>query len=233
MPITWNIRKSSVLLLLLLLGTGHLSAQRSYQTGFLGSVNLNRSLKDPYDVNVKMENRLIGWRGVQDGIGGKDVYCDLTDVSMLFSRKTGLSAKWAAGYLWRMRDGVSSHRLMQQYIWVRPYNSFRMAWRLAADQTFGRGEESVFRIRCRATAEVPLGGQRVDPGEWYWKLQGEFLVAKVESDFQPEWRAVSLFGYEISERNKLEMGLDYRSRSFHRPDASSQIWLNVNWFVRI
>lgn len=81
--------------------------------------------------------------------------------------------------------------------------------------------------------EVPLGGQRVDPGEWYWKLQGEFLMAKVESDFQPEWRAVSLFGYEISERNKLEMGLDYRSHSFHRPDASSQIWLNVNWFVRI
>lgn len=232
MPIILSIKRALALVLLMGGICVELRAQGSFQSGFLGSMNLNKAFREAYDLNVKWENRLVG-PAVDAGAVRSDIRYELSDLSLLFARKVGLSAKLAGGYLWRIRNGEHHHRFMQQYLWVVPYRSFRMAWRVASDQTFGTEGDWVFRLRCRAGAEVPLNGQVADPGEWYWKLQAESLGSWMPSDFQPELRAVSLFGYEFSERNKLELGADYRLRSFDSPEPSSQLWLNVNWYVKL
>lgn len=231
MRIIWS-SKSCWVLGLLVLSSGILRAQSRFQTGFLGSMNLNRKLTKDLEANFKWEHRVMGPRGTEGIVRDENVFYDLSDASLLVLKKTGVSAKFGGGYLWRAGVDGHMHRLIQQYIWVQRFSAFRLAWRLSSDQSFAREEEAVYRLRLRAVAEIPLNGQVADPGEWYLKLGSEYLSAWSAGTHQPELRLVPLMGYEFSDRNKLEVGLDYRIRNPHLSRRASQYWLNVNWFYK-
>lgn len=226
----WSFKNLLIAVLLMLACNG--MAQSRFQTGFLGSMNLNHSLSKELEANVKWEHRVIGYRGVQGADPERNVFYDLSDASLLVLKKAGVSAKWGGGYLWRMGSDGNMHRLIQQFIWVQRYHAFRLGWRLSTDQSFASGEAAVYRLRLRAVAEIPLNGQVADPGEWYLKLGSEYLSAWSGNRHQPEIRFVPLMGYEFSDRNKLELGMDYRLRNPHLNTHASQYWFNVNWFYK-
>lgn len=210
------------------------TAQSTYRAGYLPGFNLNQKLKNDWGLNYKIEGRAVASRGTLEAPNPYQFDYSLTDLSVLGSRKMGLNSKFAAGYLLRVSDGAPRHRLIQQYTIVKRYTGWRLAQRLASDQTFGAGEDLSIRFRYRLSTDLPLNGQTVDEHEFYFKINHEYLLEFESGAEDLEIRLIPYLGYLIDERNKIELGLDYRLNGLllERPHQHT-LWLAINWFLTI
>ena len=206
-------------------------AQSDYQYGFLPSLNLNKRWKNDWKVNLQIASR----HEIKAGVFGENVDAEyeylLTDVAFVGSKKIGLHHHLAGGYQIRFRDGAIFHRTIQQYVTVRAYNAFRLSHRIAADQTFSTTDRPEFRLRYRTTGVFPLSGNELDPKEWYFKVNTEYLNAIQSKVYDIELRLVPLLGYVFTDANKIEFGMDYRLNSFLNESPSHRFWWSINWFI--
>lgn len=108
-----------------------------------------------------------------------------------------------------------------------------MAHRFSSDQTFNSENPRELRLRYRITAEIPLNGQSVDPGEFYLKLNNEYLNSWQDGEYDLEIRLVPLAGFEFTDNNKLEFGLDYRLSSFLDGSSRNSFWFNIGWYLKV
>jgi hypothetical protein len=240
MPTTLNFRWYFLLFTVLLFAAKNGNPQSFYRVGTLPSVNINFGLKNNWALHFKTESRFLFQSGQfgQEPIRGFDYV--LSDLSMIGSKKTGLNTNLAAGYLIRILENEAIHRTIQQFSIVRQFNSFRLAHRFSADQSFNLNPNEEFklkyveyRIRYRIAAEFPLNGQSVDSREFYLKINNEYLYGWQNSDNDIEIRIVPLVGYNFVDKSKLELGLDYRLDSFLNSTSRNSFWLSINWFFRI
>lgn len=102
-----------------------------------------------------------------------------------------------------------------------------MAHRFALDQTESQNAPTKFRIRYRATLELPLSGTSIDPKEWYLKINNEYLNSFQNKEQSLEMRVVPLVGYKFSEKSKLETGVDYRRNDFLSDDPHPTYWVSL------
>ncbi|TNF40002.1 MAG: DUF2490 domain-containing protein [Bacteroidetes bacterium] len=216
------------------------TAQSLYRVGTMPSVNINYGLNKGWALHFKTESRLLFQSGQfgKEPIRGFDYL--LSDISMIASKKTGLNTNLAGGYLVRILEDQAIHRTIQQFSIVRKYNSFRIAHRFSADQSFNLNPIGKFefkyveyRLRYRIAAEFPLNGQSVDAKEFYLKINNEYLYGWQNSNNDIEIRFVPLLGYNFVDKSKLELGLDYRLDSFLHDTTRNSFWLSINWFFRI
>jgi len=159
-----------------------------------------------------------------------DYQNSLTDISLFGSRKTGLNNKMAAGYQLRLRDGDIIHRLNEQFTLVRKFRRFRLGQRFAADQTFKPDEDMTLRLRYRATPEIPLQGDAADVGEFYVKINNEYLNEFQNGEHELEIRLAPLLGHIISSRSKMEYGIDYRISLLMAGETEHTFWISLNWY---
>ena len=209
------------------------TAQNTYQFGTLPSLNLTKKIKNDWSLNFRTESRQLIRTGEFNGDADKKFEYVLTDFSFIAAKKVGLNSRISGGYLIRFRDAEPVHRILQQYTIVQKMTGFRLAHRFASDQTFSSNESPEFRLRYRLTSEIPLNGQSVDPKELYIKTNNEFLNSLQNSEFDLEIRIVPLLGYDITDSNKIEIGLDYRVNSFLYNNARHTFWMSLNWFIEI
>lgn len=209
-------------------------AQSDYEIGSLPSININTDLNENWALNVRWESRQLFSKGEFGGESQKGLDYILSDFSVIASRKVGLNNNLAGGYLVRLRGSEVIHRLTQRFIIVRRYNSFRVGHRFSSDQTFTEGANTEYRLRYRISAEIPLNGQSVDPQEFYFKINNEYLQSWQGSETDFEIRIVPLLGYGFNDTNKLELGFDYRLDSFINHSSSSHtFWISVGWFFKV
>lgn len=208
-------------------------AQCAYQFGGLPSLNLNKKLKNDWSLNMKIESRQLFERSKINGNADKKYEYVLTDLSLIAAKKIGLNSRIASGYLIRFEDGELSHRFIQQYIIVQKLSGFRLVHRFLSDQTFSTSEKTEFRIRYRITSEIPLNGELVDPGEFYLKINNEYINSLQAMEYVPEIRLAPLLGYDITDRFKIESGLDYRVNSFFKNNTRHSYWFTLNLFIEI
>ncbi|MCR9065686.1 MAG: DUF2490 domain-containing protein [Cytophagales bacterium] len=207
---------------ILVLLSHSLFAQQNISWGLLPSLNFNKKLPRDWSVNFKAEGR----QSLQD----EKNYLQ-TDLSLLSSRKVGLSSTIAMGYLLRLPNGDElRNRLIQQFIIVRRYSALKLSHRFGADQTFGGDEPTVYRLRYRLSSEIPLSGQEVDPKEFFFKLGNEYVNSLEESAFDLEIRGLGFLGYVLNPKAKLEFGLDYRLSSFLKTSARQRSWIGFNLY---
>lgn len=225
--------KYLVLCLWLIQFSNTVCAQSTFQMGGLPSLNFNKKLKNDWSLNSKLESRLLLQRGEVNGDVDKNFNHVLTDFSLIGAKKIGLSSRIAGGYLMRFEGGVINHRFIQQYVTVQKLSGFRLAHRFLSDQTFSASEEPEFRLRYRITSELPLNGESVDPGEYYLKINNEYINSLQAMEYDLEIRLVPLIGYDISERFKVETGLDYRVKSFLTNNTRHSYWMTLNFFIEI
>jgi len=223
--------KRPVILFGLLIISFYLAAQDRYQVGLMPSVNFSTGMGKGWKMNLKAESRQRLLQGTFGEESESEYDYILTDFSAIASRKAGLNNSIAGGYLIRFRDTTVTHRLIQQFTVVNRFDNFRLAQRFAADQSFFEGGTMELRLRYRLSAEVPLSGQSVDPGEFYLKFNNEYLNAFYEDDYDLEIRIVPLAGYEFTDNNKLEFGLDYRLSGFVNNSGRHSFWITFNWFI--
>lgn len=232
--ITLNIRMkyiAAIFLLLSFIVNG--SAQSNYLLGILPSLNLNKGISSEWSLNLKTESRIRFLQGEYGENAISGIHLQLADIALTGSRKTGLNNAIAGGYLIRLRGSQAYHRFIQQFTLVKRLEAFRLAHRFSSDQTFNSDEPWELRLRYRITAEIPLNGQSVDPGEFYLKLNNEYLNSWQEGEPDLEIRLVPLAGFEYTDNNKLELGIDYRLSSFVDGNARSSFWINIGWFLKV
>jgi hypothetical protein len=208
-------------------------AQSSYQFGLLPALNVNQKLSKNWGLNYKAESRISGAEGRFSEIANTDVQYLLTDVSVLASRKVGLNNTIAAGYLTRLEKNSVSHRTIQQYTLVTRYNAFRLAQRFSSDQTFSKEEAAELRLRYRLSFDVPLNGLVVDDREFYLKINNEYLHSLQGGTYGLEIRVVPSLGYAFNDKNKVELGLDYRLSDFLKGPSTHTFWLPISWYISI
>ncbi len=211
----------------------NVGAQSNYQIGTLPAININKSLKNSWRLNFKWESRQLLKRN-RPGIPGESGFdYILSDFALVLSKKVGLNNSIAAGYQIRLRENQLTHRSIQQFTIVKRYTGFRLAHRLASDQTYALGESTEFRLRYRIAAELPLNGEAVDPREFYFKVNNEYLNSFQGKDYDLEIRIVPVVGYVFTDNNKLEFGLNYRASSFLESQVRHSYWIAINWFLKI
>lgn len=229
-----NIKDSHLaLFILFMLFINSASAQSTYQIGLLPSINLNYKLENDWSLNSKIESRQLMRTGEFSGLAESDYTYVLTDLSMITAKKVGLNSRVASGYLIRVREEKLFHRFIQQYTVVQRLAVYRLAHRFASDQTFSLDEKPEFRLRYRIASEVPLNGESIDPKEFYFKFNNEYLNSWQDSDYDLEIRFVPLLGYNLKNNNKIELGLDYRVNSFLKNNTRQSFWVNLNWFIEL
>jgi hypothetical protein len=206
------------------------NAQGSYQAGVLPSLSLNAKFPKDWSLNVKAESRQAFYQGIFGEKGETSYDYVLTDLALIAARKTGIRSAVGGGYVMRIREGAVFHRSAQQMTFTRPYPRFRLAHRFAADQTFSTAEKPAFRLRYRLAAEIPLNGDRVDPGEFYLKAGNEYLNEWQGGDYGLEIRWSPFLGYAFEGGGKLEGGLDYRLDSFLEDASRHRFWIGINWY---
>ncbi len=209
------------------------SAQAEYRAGLLPQINLTTDLSRTWRANLRIESRQIVSEGTFEGNERSGYRYERTDIAGLVLWRIDVGATIGAGYMIRLEDGETAHRFTQQYSTVGRLGTWRTGQRVTTDQTIRRGEPTVFRFRYRLSAEIPLQGQSVDPGEWYAKINNEYLGILEGWALGLEIRAVGVIGLNISDRNKLEFGPDYRTNAFSPGAQRHQFWLYLGWFVTI
>lgn len=207
------------------------AAQATYQIGLLPTVNLNHGWQDRWSVNYKVETRQLFRQGTFGGesVGGPTHL--LTDQSVILGRKVGLHGRLAAGFLYRLQEGANAYRFTQQYSVTQPLSGYRLAHRVVSDQTLSDDEPTVFRLRYRAVAEVPLNGRSADTKEFYFKGGAEILQSGQRADYELEIRLIPMIGYAVSNNQRIEAGLDHRTERFLEGDVRHSFWWSVNWFL--
>lgn len=208
-------------------------AQSTYQMGLLPSLNLNSKLKNDWSINTKIESRQLLQSGVFNVDIDKEYQYVLTDFSLVLAKKVGLNSRIAAGFLLRFEEGELIQRFIQQYAIVQRMSGFRLAHRFVSDQTFSESEKPELRLRYRITSEMPLNGESVDPGEFYLKINHEYLNSFQGSQYDLEIRLIPFIGYDLNDHFKIETGLDYRVDSFLDNNTRHSFWLSMNFFIEI
>lgn len=214
-----------ILLSVFLLFTGCLQAQATFQYGMMPALNFNKKINQRLKINFKTEGRQ---RLYQDGSSIANY--ELTDFSLLLARRTSLDHTLAGGYLIRFRGGARIHRFIQQWAFADNYTNLGLVHRFVFDQTFVPSEAAEFRLRYRASIELPLSGQSLNDRELYLKVNNEYLAALQGMDYDLEIRLVTALGFRITNDNKVELGLDNRFDSFLLDEGRLRSWTSISWY---
>ena len=213
--------------------SNNLFAQSTYRYGTLPSLNLSKKLKNGWKLDSEIESRQRFRRGTfGEGITDRFKH-ERVDVALVAAKKVGLNNKIAGGYMIRLTEEKPRHRVMEQLTLVQVFNAFRMAHRIAADQTFGGEDPLEVRLRYRIGVEFPLNGLFVDPNEFYFKITHEYLNKFSEGEYDLEARLVPTLGYLITDTNKVELAIDYRVDSFIDGGGANNFWLGMNWYLKL
>jgi hypothetical protein len=220
-----------LLAVLIVIATKNVCAQSQTRVGLLPSINYNHKINKDWDVNFKYESRHFVFENSTTQNSNFKYEYSLSDISALVGRKTGLNSKFVLGFLIRIEPDAVSYRTIQQFIFQTKIESFRVAHRIATDQTFSSNEANEFRLRYRVSAEIPLSGQKLDVKEFYFKFNTEALNSIQNNVYDLEFRIVPNIGYVINKQHKLELGLDNRFESFINNQTSLISWITINWFL--
>lgn len=207
-----------------------ITAQSSFQSGILPSINMNSRITKGWRLNTKLESRHQLFRSGQElPFSAKYDYL-LTDLAVLIGRKVRLRNALSGGFLFRHRPGSTGIRLVQQYALTRALRALRLGHRFSADQTWEKNRAAIFRFRYRVSLEIPLEGVRVDAKEWYVKLNQEILHHFTAQAYHMEFRAVPHLGYLFADNSKLEIGLDYRADRLFEKNMRHSLWTRLSWY---
>ncbi len=228
-----GIRKHIIILIFLLFNISICSfAQSIYQIGILPSFTATKKINSKWKIGFNAQSRFSTYKGEFSNSNSfqKDFDYILTDISVLANRKIGLNTSLAVGYLIRFRNVEQHNRLFQQFIISKNYNSIGLAHRFVTDQTFRPNQKAEFRLRYRIAFDKPLKGNKLNTNEFYLNVQNEYLIALQNKEWQNEIRVMPFLGYTITDKKKVELGIDYRIGSLGEQFLENNFWCTLNYY---
>ena len=199
-------------LLALFLVQSMVTAQENLTVYWQPSIAINYKVSEVYSHNFSLQNRNYVLDNEEAGLTIRQL--DLTHFSNL---KLQHNQSIAFGLLYRTREnfdgGANELRLTQQFnITSRPF-IVRLGHRLRAEQRI-TSERIVQRFRYRFTTDFPLRGEQLNVGEPYFIANLEELLSLANAKKpQLDLRLTLHLGWKLSERSKLQLGVEYRTEN--------------------
>lgn len=211
--------KITVSLLLMLLCFSAFS-QENTEFGLLPKVIISNKI----DENSKWINSIESRTFIEDNLQPKH---SLVDVSSIYSRGISENQSINLGYILRFEGEEQIHRTFQHFNVISNLLTLKIAHRFAFEQFYQRKQQTTFRTRYRINVQKPLNGERVDVDEFYLKIGNEYLY-----DFSDlEVRLTPYLGYQLSKKERLEVGFDYRLGDLFAEEQSRNLWFRATWYI--
>jgi hypothetical protein len=230
-----SFRFSRAILLALLLGhSGVLFSQSQLPLVLDSGVDVNKKFASGFTLNMGARYRDL----LVSDLGSRPLAPNSRhlQLSTNLNYQLGLYDRLGGGLMYRFnsvgKDGISNElRFTQEYIHITQINAVRLAHRLKSDQRLFKSLSTEFRFRYRLSADFPLNGLKLDPGEFYALIATETLLNSGEA-FKPEWdqRFNLAFGNQITPFVKAQLDLQYRAESFSN-QLQNQIFLFTSVIV--
>lgn len=199
------------------------------QVGLIPQINSSFKIGDSWKVNTKLEGRQLFFQNpYPDHL--KEAKFERVDAELIATTSLDPLHALGGGYLIRRSNRSFTHRFIQQYSITQKLRSSRMSHRFRTDQTLEKDEALQWRLRYRLSLEKPLNGLELDPGEFYLKLTNEYLGILQDSEGNLEIRGLASLGYDLSDKNRVETGIDYRMEKVMDPTVTHKLFLSIGLY---
>lgn len=231
---TWSKIALGLLMMSFLPIKGLLAQGGSFSSGLVPQLSVSHKISDEFSVNVKAES----WNALLHIPRGEDADWDYDYQGTDFQ----FFATWAFHPLWKVAAGYQlnagpegdiQHLSIQQVSFLQRLERIRLGHRFRTDQTYERNEMERYRLRYRLSAEIPIRGLSLDPGEPYFLVSDEVLLRIRDKETSTENRLGVYWGYYMTNKDKIQFGVDYRIAPVFSGDARNHFWLRASWYVRI
>lgn len=202
-----------------------------FSTGFFPEASLSYSLTKKYSITHKVESQ----HGVFDRTSRLNEELKynhvLTDLQTFLNRRINPFVKIAIGYQYRIEEGENTHRPIQQISILQRASRYRLGHRIRTDQTFFEEEAPLWRGRYRISGQIPLQGLDLDPGEKYLSVSNEIIYMYQSGEDDIENRLTASLGFYINDKNKIEVGFDYRTDDYLVEDRfRHRLWFKFGFY---
>lgn len=225
-----NKRLEIKFILLLIIAFANLTSYAQNQIGLLPQINAEFKIGDDWEIDSKLEGRQLFFQNPFPK-EEREAKFERTDLEIVATRSLSSVDAVGAGYLIRRQDGKFLHRFIQQYAIEQKLTASELSHRFRTDQTIEENEAAKFRFRYRIGFEKPLNGQELDQKEFYLKLSNEYLASLKDAKGNLEIRGLASLGYNLSDNNQIEAGIDYRAENLIDSKIVHKAFLNIGWYL--
>lgn len=111
--------------------------------------------------------------------------------------------------------GANEFRVTEQFNYIKQNLGVRYGHRFRAEQRIFKSQ-TIYRQRYRFAVDFPVNGEKLDLGEAYLILSAESLLS-IGKNIKPiyEQRLTSQIGWQVLQKLKLQIGLEYRLSEFN------------------
>lgn len=186
-----------------------LFSQNDFSVFNESNISINYKASNTYKMNFSLKGRNFLYE--DNGLFIKQRQLEIGHFSTF-----GLSPKssFSLGLMYRNRnwfeDSENELRSTLQFNIKSAFKNLRFGHRFRAEQRY-YNSETVHRIRYRLALDLPLNGEKLNISEPYFICTTEILWSLTKFD-QPsiDHRLTSQIGWLLSQKTKLQLGLEYR-----------------------
>jgi len=191
-----------------------LFAQSDFEGLGESSFAVNKTVSSNYKFNFAVRSRYYLYQDQAINFENRQLdFVHFSTFSLDFNHSVSL------GIQYRLREaidgGSNELRLTQQFNYTKKNGALRFGHRIRFEQRI-LDALTIFRSRYRSALDFPLNGEKLDIGEGYIvaSMEGLLSIAKA---MKPEidHRTTAQIGWLVSERLKLQLGLEYRFEAFN------------------
>lgn len=227
------MKKAFIPVILTLFTAFQATGQTSYSSGLIPVLNFNKTVSERWKVNTKIENQVLFQETSGAFFDNGDFNRDRTELHFSGTHKLTFKSSITGGYMIRFHDEESYHRFSQQFSTVTQLKNFVLSHRIGLDQTVKPGKSTEYRLRYRFSNALPLNGTKIDTKEGYLKFSNEYLGSLEDKQTSLEIRLKAAYGYELSQSQKAEAGIDYRFGDIGSGDFSQTLWVYLGYYIKL
>lgn len=207
-----------------------LATSRAYgDYGIAPEITTNIRLNKQYSVTMKVES----FHFLYTGLAGWGYDSDRTEAQLFANYRLGPFTRIAVGYMLGIEpEERDFHRAIQQVSVSQRLGSVTLSHRGRSEQTFYTDEPTKYRIRYRASFEVPLQGSSLDPREFYLVSSNEILFEIQKAEHEFENRFNFQLGYIFNSTYRLQSGVDFRY-FFGDDENPYNLFFKIGCFINI
>lgn len=221
--------KAFLFVVLFLFFSISVKGQHRYNGGVQTEIKPSFSFDKGWKVNGKITTRTLLFEGIKGEPTQWNSVFERSELEAILTKQVSTNSGLGLGYLIRDEEGVFKQRIIQQFSTSRKYSSSKLGHRFRFDETFMKEESPIFRFRYRISYIHELGAKKKDDSKTYFSISNEYLPTLQNKKMELEMRIMPALGFKLNERNKLELGIDYRIEELFTASHKQLFLFNVAW----
>ncbi len=186
--------------------------------------------------NGKANPRLFLYNNQNESYIPTDPLMERSEFQLLASYALFSNSSIGGGYLLGLRTMPDTsvinteHKIMAQYTFSFFLGAARIGNRPRIAYRYFTRDVNEVRLSYKLSYDIPLNGRQVNPKEAYFVVSNEFLGAFAQKSFSPENRFYAAIGWQLSSKNKLELGAEYRADDYFGDTAHVLLFVTSLYF---